>query len=280
MSGEKYLMKGKLTPIVIAVLVVIDVIAVITVVAVIAGAATFAMRPIKAYTDPALYSLVQSALKPDTRDITAQMNHIACEQTARFVIENMPTAPVFPERFALLSHSLEAIDAKSDGLYCEFGVYTGATINHIASRTNHTIHGFDSFEGLPENWRTGFLKGTFEMNGLPQVSKNVALYKGWFNESLPGWAMDHPGPMAFMHLDADLYSSTKTVFEILADRVVPGTVIQFDEYFNYPGWQNGEYKAFKEFVELHDIKFEYIGYCNTNEQVAVRILSVGSPGEK
>lgn len=278
MSGDEYPMKGKLTPIVLAVLVVL---VVIETIAVIAGAAAFAIRPIKPYADTALYSLVQNSLnKPDTRDITAQMNHIACEQTARFVMENMPTTPVFPDRFALLSHSLEAIDAKSDGLYCEFGVYTGATINHIASRTDHTIHGFDSFEGLPENWRTGFPKGTFEMDGLPKVSKNVALYKGWFNESLPGWAVDHPGPVAFMHLDADLYSSTKTVFEILADRVVPGTVIQFDEYFNYPGWQNGEYKAFKEFVELHDIKFEYIGYCNTNEQVAVRILSGGSLGEK
>ena len=84
----------------------------------------------------------------------------------------------------------------------------------------------------------------------------------------------------FIHFDADLYSSTKTVLDILADRIVPGTVIQFDEYFNYPGWQDGEYKAFKEFVESRDIKFEYIGYLENDEQVAVRILGVGSQGEK
>ncbi|HTU26619.1 MAG TPA: TylF/MycF/NovP-related O-methyltransferase [Pirellulales bacterium] len=272
-------MKGKLTRIVLGVLAGI---VLVVMIAVIAAAVNLAMQPIKPNVapDPHFNLVVQDAPKPEVWDITVAMKRIACEQTARFVMENMATTPSFPDKFALLNRSLEAIDASADGLYCEFGVFEGKTINHIASRTSHTIHGFDSFEGLPENWRTGYLKGTFKLDGLPEVAKNVELYKGWFNESLPGWAADHPGPMAFMHLDADLYSSTKTVFEILADRVVPGTVIQFDEYFNYPGWQEGEYRAFKEFVESRAIQFEYIGYCNTNEQVAVRIESVGAPGEK
>ncbi len=34
---------------------------------------------------------------------------------------------------------------------------------------------------------------------------------------------------------ADLYSYTKTVRNGLADRIVPGTIIQFDEFFCYPG---------------------------------------------
>jgi hypothetical protein len=103
----------------------------------------------------------------------------------------------------------------------------------------------------------------------------VNLYKGWFNETLPRWAQENPGPIAFMHLDADIYSSTKCVFDILGDRIVPGTVLQFDEYFNYPGWQKGEYKAFNEFVEAHQVKFEYLGYAKN--QVAVRILEIAEP---
>ncbi|MFO0908817.1 MAG: TylF/MycF/NovP-related O-methyltransferase [Isosphaeraceae bacterium] len=186
----------------------------------------------------------------------------------------MVKAPVFGDKFALLRHSFSAVDPKAEGAYCEFGVATGTTINYLASLTSRTWHGFDSFEGLPEDWRDGFGKGHFAQ-ALPQVLSNVALHKGWFSDSLPAWKREHPGPVLFLHMDADLYSSTRTVFEILGDRVVPGTVIQFDEFFNYPGWRQGECKAFEEYAAQHHWTYEYIGYCENDEQVAVRITSVG-----
>lgn len=229
--------------------------------------------------------LYQTALKAcrqaffvEAMDIELQMQWAACQETAAFVAQNMMKTQAFPNRFSLLSHSLKAIDPKlqKEGLHCEFGVGAGSSVNFIASQTSATIHGFDSWEGLPEDWRTGFEKGTFAMDGLPKVRPNVKLHKGWFNESLPVWAKEHPGPIAFIHFDADLYSSTKTVFDIIGDRIVPGTILQFDEYFNYPGWQDGEFKAFKEFVEARNVKFEYIGYTNKDEQAAVRILSIGA----
>lgn len=73
-----------------------------------------------------------------------------------------------------------------------------------------------------------------------------------------------------MHIDCDLYNSTKTIFDNLAPRIKSGTIIVFDEYFNYPNWQQHEYKAFQEFVEDNNIKYEYIaiGYG----QAAVKIL--------
>jgi Methyltransferase domain len=253
---------------------------IVIVLVVLGGALTIAMPRIKAYAKQRIYFVIQNIVKENRRDISGQMDNIAAEQTARFVMETMPKVPRFPDRLALMDYSLKAVDPEAEGLYCEFGVWTGLTVNHIASRTDRTIHGFDSFEGLPEDWRTRYPKGTFSLEGLPKVAKNVELHKGWFNESLPGWAEENPGPIVFIHFDADLYSSTKTVLDILADRIVPGTVIQFDEYFNYPGWQEGEYKAFKEFVEARDVKFEYIGYCEADDQVAVRIVSVGSQGEE
>jgi hypothetical protein len=83
-----------------------------------------------------------------------------------------------------------------------------------------------------------------------------------------------------MHMDADLYSSTKCVFDLLFDRMVPGTVLQFDEYFNYPGWQEHEHKAFTEFVDAHKVKFEYLGYVPDHQQIAVKILEIGSATAK
>ncbi|NQT17318.1 MAG: class I SAM-dependent methyltransferase [Planctomycetes bacterium] len=248
---------------------------------VVASVGVLAVLSMKAFPDSwirnAISRQVGAALEADSKNIRRRLDSIACDRTAVFVISHMSKTPSLPNKYALLDCSLQAVEDDSDGLYCEFGVYTGDTINYIAQRApQHAIHGFDSFEGLPETWRTGFAEGAFTMAGLPRVRENVELHKGWFDQSLPVWAEAHPGPVAFLHLDADLYSSTKTVFDILGDRIVPGTVIQFDEYFNYPGWQEGEFKAFGEFVDSRRIEFEYLAYCDQHEQVSVRILQVGA----
>jgi hypothetical protein len=238
-------------------------------------------RFLRPYIRQSVYGVIgrttQTAQMANAQDIRYQLHRVACEQTAVFVIDNLLKVKSFHDRNALFDHSLASVDPKLHGHYCEFGVGCGLTINYIASKCRETIHGFDSFEGLPETWRTDLPKGMFAVSKLPEVCENVKLHKGWFNETLPVWAKANPGPIAFMHIDADLYSSTKTVFDILGDRIVPGTVIQFDEYFNYPGWQQGEYKAFKEFVQARRVEFEYLGYNDQNEQVSVRILAVGSP---
>jgi hypothetical protein len=154
----------------------------------------------------------------------------------------------------------------------EFGVYKGSTINFIARRTEGTVYGFDSFKGLPESWRDGFQKGEFSLDKLPQTEKNIVLLEGMFEESIPLFLRQTKGIISFAHVDCDIYSSTKTVFDLCRDRFVKGSVIVFDEFFNYPGWQNHEYKAFMEFTEATEKKFEYIGYVNVHSQVAVRIL--------
>jgi hypothetical protein len=199
---------------------------------------------------------------------------VAAEDSARFVNANLQTVETFGSRPELLEFGVEQADSSIDGLFCEFGVYRGITINIIASKTEATVHGFDSFEGLPEKWREGFDEGTFKMNGLPRVRDNVVLHKGWFDETVPRFAEQHPGPIAFLHMDADLYSSTKTVFDGLGDQIVEGTIIVFDEFLYYPGWQVGEFKAFHEMVEERRMSFEYIGRVEEGQQVAVRITGL------
>lgn len=111
---------------------------------------------------------------------------MASEDSARFIDEYMPALQACGTRRELLKKSIEAVTV-ADGLYCEFGVATGGTINYIASLIpQKPIHGFDSFEGLPENWREGMPKGTFARMDLPRVRPNVVLHKGWFDQVLPG----------------------------------------------------------------------------------------------
>lgn len=136
------------------------------------------------------------------------------------------------------------------GSILEFGVYSGTSINVIAkARPTAPVFGFDSFEGLPDDWIAGFPKGYFATDGwLPPVPANVQLVKGWFDETLPPFVAAHPEPVSLLHVDCDMYSSTKTVFDSLAANIVPGTVIVFDELVNYPGYRDHELKAFYEFT--------------------------------
>jgi hypothetical protein len=207
----------------------------------------------------------------DGQNIERKLQDIALEETARFVIEHMNGVPSFGSDFELLRHAWQYVNLEQDGLICEFGVWRGTTINFIASLTTRTVYGFDSFEGLPERWRDGFDKGRFRLQKLPSVRSNVQLIKGWFDESLPPFLADHKENAAFLHVDCDLYSSAKTVLDLFRERIQRGTVIVFDEYFNYPGWQHGETKAFNEFIAATGLGYEWLGYCRYHEQAAVRI---------
>ena len=159
-------------------------------------------------------------------------------------------------------------------LFLEFGVFEGSTINFCSSLIPEAkFYGFDSFEGLPETWHAECFKGEFDVKGkLPKVNKNVSLIKGYFNETLPKFLGEHKEKAAFIHIDCDLYSSTKTIFDNIYDRIIPNTVIQFDEYYNYPGWRNHEFKAFQEFCKKYSVEYEYIGI--SLYQVAVVIKSI------
>ena len=191
---------------------------------------------------------------------------------AEFVKNNMHKNGVpFPwrTREQLLYYAISQITVT--GLILEFGVFKGSTISLIANTLNKNIvYGFDSFEGLPETWRPGFEKGTFSLQTLPDVPENVSLIKGMFDKTLPIFLKEHKEYISFIHIDCDLYSSAKYVLFSLLDRITRGTVIVFDEFYNYLGWEHGEYKAFFEFINKTKKSFSYIGY--SQEQVAILIL--------
>lgn len=207
------------------------------------------------------------------RDLAYAADLEATASTARFVLEHLRTAPTFGHPHDTLRHALGLVEIP--GMALEFGVAGGTTLTIIADEfrgRDGTVAGFDVFTGLPEAWRTGFPVGEFAQESIPEVT-GAQIVPGLFEDTLPSFLDRESAPVAFLHLDADLYSSTKTVLDLLGDRLVPGSVIVFDEFFNYPGWQHHEYRAWTEFVARSGMSFDYAGYTVDHEQVVVTLTS-------
>ena len=170
----------------------------------------------------------------------------------------------FDQRFDLLDFAIRLTPAT--GLICEFGVFSGESLNHIArSLPNRVVNGFDSFVGLPGGW-AGYSEGDFSMNGtLPSTEANVRLWPGWFNATIErSLATSDPRHeqlgIALAHIDCDLHSSTKDVLEAIGPRLQRGTLILFDEYFGHFRWQDAEARAWREFAHSRAIPHKFIGH--------------------
>lgn len=204
----------------------------------------------------------------DRRDIFQAAEREAARSSARFAYERFPTATTYFDKHATLEHAVNA--APATGLALEFGVYSGTTLEIIAKLRNGEVYGFDSFEGLPEDWRSTFEAGTFAVDELPRVP-GAELIVGWFDDTLPEFLDEHPGQIALLHIDGDLYSSAKTVLDLCGPHLAEGSVVIFDEYFNFPGWEQHEHRAWEEYVARTGTEFTYEAYTADDEQLVVRI---------
>jgi predicted O-methyltransferase YrrM len=208
----------------------------------------------------------------DSYDVLKFSNVYAAFESAEYYCKNMNKADNYENDLSLLRHALEIRSA--EGLILEFGVASGRTINHISSLVEQKVYGFDVFTGLPETWRTGFVSGVFGREKLPLVNKNVELIVGLFEDTLDEFLKNNHESISLLHVDCDLYAGTRTIFNKLGELIRPGTVIVFDEYFNYPGWSQHEFKAFQEFVELKKVKYRYDSFVSRHQQVCVVIDSI------
>jgi predicted O-methyltransferase YrrM len=223
----------------------------------------------KLFADAVASALAERPFNLDTMKYVA-----ASVESYKYAAVRMADKRRFPESAALLRYAAQLI--KPNAPVLEFGVFKGGTLNFLASLLpGSKVYGFDAFEGLPENWTgTAATKGMFSQGGkLPDVHDNVELVVGWFDRTLPFFFDTHDiKEIGLLHVDCDIYSSTQTIFAHLHEKIVPGTIIVFDEYFNYPNWEQHEYRAFQEYVAFRQVKYEYIGLVPTRFGAAVRIL--------
>jgi len=194
------------------------------------------------------------------------LGYEATKETLQYIKQNkIINLLIQKDRLTNLNWSIKQVKVK--GLFLEFGVYSGSTINFIAKRTENKVYGFDGFEGLPEDFWT-YEKEYFK-NKIPKVEKNVELVIGWFEDTVCKFMENHDEKIAFVHIDCDVYSSAKTVFDNIYHKIQKGTVIVFDEFWNFPSWQEQEFKAFQEFVKKHNMEYRYL---STTRDIQVTII--------
>jgi hypothetical protein len=164
---------------------------------------------------------------------------------------------------AVLQH---ALNINPSGWALEFGTGGGTTARQIAAHM--PLLTFDSFLGLPEDWRPdeGYGAGVFAQKDVPIID-GATVVIGLYDDTLPSF--DWPDEVGLVHFDADLYSSTATCLEHMGHLLTPGVLVVFDEWFGYDGASAHEQRAWSEFCERYGVEYDVLGHGR--EQVAFQI---------
>ncbi|MGB3483278.1 MAG: class I SAM-dependent methyltransferase [Mycobacterium sp.] len=164
----------------------------------------------------------------------------------------------------------------SDELVLDLGVWIGWSTRLTADASGRTVHGFDTFEGLVEDWQIDdqavVKRGTFSLteplaqrlmpdtgvhleDGVPApLGRPVQFIKGSTYDTLAPFLADHPGaPIRLFHMDLDTYESCLHALETCKDHFTKGSILVFDEYLV----TNGEMRAFYEFQNRYGLEWQY-----------------------
>jgi hypothetical protein len=157
----------------------------------------------------------------------------------------------------------------------EFGVQKGRSIKKLRNLFDNTykVFGFDSFKGLPKDWvGTKAKKGACSTNGTIPSINGVIFYKGLFVDTILQY-IEVAESISLLHIDCDLYSSTKNVLWGLKNYIKEGTVLVFDEwYYNHKDTEENrqhEQKAFYEWVKQFNVKYELIGKIEEERKIVI-----------
>ena len=170
----------------------------------------------------------------------------------------------FQTREDLWNFSLNPFKEKSITLI-EFGVQEGYSIKFFSSTNTNkdsSFIGFDSFEGLPRDWKANFPKGSFTTKGkLPKINdERIVFVKGWYQNTLPNFLKEPPKmDNLIVHYDSDIYSSTLFCLLQIDSLKIKYTAI-FDDFLR------DEVRALSDYQEISGAKVEFLGKTSPSER--------------
>ncbi len=161
--------------------------------------------------------------------------------------------------------------------FLEFGVAEGNSLRKFCKfNTNpeSRFFGFDTFEGLPEDWDSGWgtiRKGSYTTNGIiPEFpDSRVSIIKGYYQDVLDDFLNSYtPSGKMIIHLDCDLYSSALYVLTKCDVFRKLNPLILMDD-FSSP---NHMFRAFNDYTKSYIVSYDYVASAGSYyHQVCVKI---------
>jgi Flp pilus assembly protein TadD len=189
---------------------------------------------------------------------------------------NLPKLPsLYFHRWAFFDAIVER-SIRSRPFY-EFGVWRGVAFRYLI-KTFKKGYGFDTFTGLPEDWRVGSGKyeraGAYSCDGdIPRIEGGEFI-AGKFDDTLSVF-FSEPRPLAsVINFDADLYSSTICALNYSKSVMDQHTVLVFDQLIGHEFWEQDEFKALNEFVVKNNCTYEVVAISFFTNQVAVKLIGI------
>ncbi len=154
-----------------------------------------------------------------------------------------------PRQRSIVEKAQALVAAGVAGDFVECGVLDGGTAALLAYAARHDarrVHLFDAWAGMPPATPEdgpGARKWEGEIVGSPaRVARalkrvgantdNIVIHRGWFEDTLPSANI---GAIAFLHVDCDFFAPTSLVLETFLPRMVPGGIVQIDDYTSFEG---------------------------------------------
>ena len=184
---------------------------------------------------------------------------------------SLPKLPsLYFHRWALFDHITDL--CKKDRPFYEFGVWRGEAFRYLI-RTLKKGYGFDTFQGLPEDWHDEKV-GSYSSGGNVPKIKGGEFIVGKFEDTLPRFFAEDRPMASIINFDADLYSSTICALNFSRPVIDKHTILIFDEFIINENWEQDEYKALEEFCATNEYTYEVLAISFFTKQVAVKILGI------
>ncbi len=184
--------------------------------------------------------------------------------------------PYLPELYFNRWHFFDEIIKKcivSKPFY-EFGVWRASSFKYLIKSLKKG-YGFDTFEGLPKDWKVGGRsekKGSYSSDGIIPKIKGGKFIKGKFEDTLPIFFSKKRPIASVMNFDADLYSSTICALNFSKDVMDKDTILIFDEFLMNESWEDDEFKALNEFCSANNLSYQVIAISFYTKQVAIKLI--------
>ena len=186
-------------------------------------------------------------------------------------VSHLPKLPeLFFHKWAFFDSMIKK--SQKDRPFYEFGVWRGVSFKYLIN-TLKKGYGFDTFEGLPEDWHHE-KKGSYSADGIIPKIDGGTFIVGKFENTLPIFFNKSRPLASIINFDADLYSSTLTALNYSKPVIDQYTILIFDEFITHNNWEQDEYKALNEFCSFNNFSYEVIGISYITKQVAVKIIGL------